>query len=494
MVPVGTWEVTNMSHSVKKNFLWNASYQLLLVLAPLVTTPYLSRVLGAEQVGVYSYTYAVTNYFALFATMGMASYGVRVIAACGEDRGERSRVFWSAYASQLCIALPVALAYIGYLLLGNPEGGSLVAWVWGLWVLSCALDVSWLFFGVEDFRMPTERSFVTKLASIVAIFLWVKESEDLWLYCLAIASSYFANQVIMWPFVRRHVDWTRPSWREIKRHFVPNLRLFAPVVAISLYTSLSKIMLGSISGMSQAGFYEYSEKISKMPMAVITALGTVMLPRMTAALSSGRESEAKHLLGESMWAMQAVAMGMTFGIAAVAPEFSAVFFGPGYDPCATVMPIVAVVIPIISASNVIGVQYLLPTFSDVPYTASVCVGAVVNIALNLILLEPLGAVGAAITTVAAELAVLLYQCHAVRKELPLASYLRGALPFVGAGALMYALVRMVAAALGEVSVAGLAIEICAGIVVYAAISLVWCLFYQRERLEEIMGRKIPKRS
>lgn len=479
-----------VSHSVKRNFLWNASYQLLLVLAPLVTTPYLSRVLGAEQVGVYSYTYAVTNCFALFATLGMASYGVRVIAACGEDRAERSRAFWSAYASQLCVAVPVAFIYIGYLLLGDPDGGPLVAWVWGLWVLSCALDVSWLFFGVEDFRMPTERSFVTKLMSIAAIFLWVKGPEDLWLYCLAIAASYFANQVIMWPFVKRHVDWVRPDWREVKRHFAPNLRLFAPVVAISLYTSLSKIMLGSISGMSQAGFYEYSEKISKMPMAVITALGTVMLPRMTAALSSGREREAKHLLGESMWAMQAVAMGMTFGIAAIAPEFSTVFFGPGYEPCATVMPIVAVVIPIISASNVIGVQYLLPTFSDVPYTVSVCVGAVVNIALNLVLLEPLGAVGAAITTVAAELAVLLYQCRAVRRELPLASYLMDALPFVGIGALMFVVVRMAAAAMGGASVTGLVVEVCIGIAVYAVISLAWCLFGQRERLEAILGRKL----
>lgn len=459
--------------SVKSNFLWNASYQLLLVLAPLVTTPYLSRVLGAEQVGVYSYTYSVTNYFVMIATLGMANYGVRVVASASDDRAHRSRAFWSAYVSQLCIAVPTIAVYIAYMAF-DPQGGPRVALVWGMWVVSAALDVSWLFFGSEEFRLPTERSFVTKLASIVAIFAFVKSSEDLWVYCAAIAGSYLANQMIMWPFVGRYVDWVRPAWAEVRAHFAPNLRLFAPVVAISLYTSLDKIMLGAISGMEQAGYYEYSEKMSKMPMAVITALGTVMLPRMTSALAAGERDRAKHLLGESMWAMQAAAMAMAFGIAAIAPEFTEVFFGPGYEPCAYIMPIVSVVIPVISASNVIGVQYMLPTFSDGAYTASVCVGAAVNVVLNLALLKPLGALGAALATVCAEIAVLGFQCWVVREDLPLGSYLRGASPFIVIGLAMLAVVRIVSPLLGDATVVSLLIEICLGGVVYTVLALIWC--------------------
>ena len=478
-----------MAASVRKNFLWNASYQLLLVLAPLITTPYLSRVLGAEQVGVYSYTYSVTNYFVLFATLGMANYGVRVVASAGDDRAKRSRLFWSAYLSQVIVCIPVTILYVAYALL-EPQGGFVLAVVWGMWVVSAILDVSWLFFGVEDFRFPTERSFATKLASVVVIFLFVKGPADLWIYCAAIAGSFLANQVIMWPFVGRHVDWARPTWAEVRRHFGPNLRLFAPVVAISLYTSLDKIMLGAISGMEQAGYYEYSEKISKLPMAVITALGTVMLPRMTASLSAGRRDEARSLLGESMWVMQAAAMAMTFGIAAVAPEFATVFFGPGYEPCAWIMPVVALVIPIISASNVIGVQYMLPTFSDRPYTISVCVGAAVNIALNLVLLEPFGAMGAAMATVCAEVAVLAFQCWVVRGELPLADYLKGALPFLLIGCAMLACVRLVAFALGGPSVAGLLVEIAVGVVAYTVLAIGWCLVSgDLGRLKQLIGRR-----
>lgn len=459
--------------SLKKNFLWNASYQVLLVLAPLVTTPYLSRVLGAEQVGVYSYTYSIANYFVIFAALGMANYGVRTVSSAGSDRALRSRLFWGAYASQLVVAVPVATAYFAYLL-AAPQGGLLVAATWSLWVVSAALDVTWLFFGVEEFRLPTERSFATKLLSIVAIFLFVRGPEDLWVYCLAISASYFANQVLMWPFVGRYVDLVRPSWADVRRHFGPNLRLFAPVVAISLYTALDKIMLGAISGMEQAGYYEYAEKISKMPMSVITALGTVMLPRMTSALAAGRRGEARRLLEGSMWVMQAAAMGLTFGIAAAAPEFCPVFFGPGYDECARIMPVVAAAIPIISASNVIGVQYMLPTFSDRAYTLSVCAGAVVNVGLNLVLLEPFGALGAAVATVAAELAVLVFQCWVVKGELPVWRYVWDAVPFAVCGALMLVIVRLAAGLLGAPGVTSLCLEVGVGVIAYFLLAIAWC--------------------
>lgn len=114
-------------HSVRRNFLWNSSYQLLLVLAPLVTTPYLSRTLGAEQVGVYSFTYSIANYFVLFATLGMANYGVRVVASAGDDRAGRSKAFWSTFFSQLCVAVPVIVAYFVYTLL-CPQGGLSSPW------------------------------------------------------------------------------------------------------------------------------------------------------------------------------------------------------------------------------------------------------------------------------------------------------------------------------------------------------------------------------
>ena len=429
-----------MAKSVGKNFVWNAAYQLLLILTPLLTTPYLSRVLGPEKVGVYSYTYSVASYFAIFGILGMAQHGVRAIAQAGDDRDRRSRVFWSAWAAQLCVAAPVTVVY-GVYVAFDSVGGPLIGAVWALQVFSSVIDVSWLYFGVEEFRLPTMRSFATKLTGVAAIFLFVHGPDDLWIYCLSISGATFANAVLLLPFLRRYVDFVVPSWRGVMAHFAPNLRLFAPVIAISLYTSLDKIMLGQISGMEQAGFYEYSEKLSKMPLALVTAMGTVMLPRMTAELSEGKEGDALALLGKSLCLMEAAAMCMAFGIAAIAPEFAVVFLGQGYEQCMYVMPVVAIVIPIISASNVIGVQYMLPRCSDVAYTLSVCAGAVINVALNLALLPRLGAMGAAISTVAAEVAVLAVQCWVVRKDLPLAKYALSAVPYLLMGFAMYFAVR-----------------------------------------------------
>jgi O-antigen/teichoic acid export membrane protein len=465
-----------MSSSIGKNYLWNVSYQLLLIVVPLVTTPYLSRVLGAEQVGVYSYTYSIANYFVLFATLGMSQHGVRVVAQVGDDRAKRSRAFWSAWLSQLCIAVPVALIYFCYSLI-SPAGGTVVALIWGLWVLGAVFDVSWLFFGVEEFKLPTIRSFVTKLAGMAIIFIFCHGPDDLWAYCLSFAGAVFANSVLLWPFVKKYVDIVKPTWPEVRENFIPNLRLFAPVVAISLYTSLNKIWLGSVSGMEEAGYFEYSDKIVRMPLAIVTSLGTVMLPHMSSMLAKRMKSEAVALLGKSIWAMEMVAFGMAFGIAAIAPEIANVFLGKGFEACAYVLPVEAAMIPLIAASNAIGVQYLLPAHSDRAYTLSVFFGAIVNIVACLLLLKPFGAVGAGLATVAAEAAVLLFQCLVVRKDLPLWSYLRESIPYLICGALMCAAVRLASnllvGPLGE-SWALLIVEILIGIVVYAALALACC--------------------
>lgn len=476
-----------MARSLGKNFLWNASYRLLLIIMPLITTPYLSRVLGADKVGVYSYTYAITDYFVIFATLGMAQHGVRAIAQVGDDRAKRSHVFWSAWAAQLCVAIPVAVVYFIYAAVA-PAGGTVVALVWALWVLSAVIDVSWLFFGVEEFKLPTVRSFVTKLAGVAFIFIFCHGPEDLWAYCFSFAGAALANALLLWPFVKRYVDFVKPAWAEVRRHFIPNLRLFAPVVAISLYTAFDKILLGAISGMTEAGYYEYSDKLAKMPMAIVTALGTVMLPHMAAKLAAGKREEAIGLLGKSIWAMEAAAMCMAFGIAAISPEFASVFLGPGFEPCAYVMPIVAAVIPLISASNVIGVQYMLPMHSDKHYTYSVCLGAVVNIVCCLLLLKPFGAVGCAVATVITEAAVLAYQCWVVRNDLPLFAYLKGALPFAVCGALMYAVVRALVVPLSGLLGTGwvlLILEVLLGGIVYCIFAGVWC--WKSGRLGDIKG-------
>lgn len=478
-----------MARSVKKNFAYNAAYQVVRILTPLVTIPYLSRVLGPDNVGVYSYTNSIANYFVLFAVMGMSTYGVRAVATAGEDRARRTRVFWSAYACQLSISAAVLLAYVAYSFT-LAQGGTLFCLLWGMWVLSAALDVTWLMFGVEEFKLPTTMSIAMKLGELALIFLLVKSASDLWVYIAINSGGFLVAQLALWPFVGRYVDAARPTWAEVRAHYAPNLRLFVPVVAISLYTTLDKVMLGALSTMGQTGYYEYAEKISRIPTALVTALGTVMLPRMSSVFASGDERTAMGLVEESMWVMQAAAFAMAFGVAATAPELARIFLGEGFEGSAPAMAMIAAIVPLISGSNVIGRQYLLPKFRDNQYTASVIVGAAVNIAVIVALAPGLGALGASIATVTAEATVLAVQCAMVRRELPLGRYVLNALPFVACGLFMTAAVRASAAlfaGLWGMAPQTLALEIVVGALVYCALAGVYCVLTGNDHFKRLAG-------
>lgn len=464
-----------MAPRLRHSFIYNAAYQLLLIVTPIITTPYLSRVLGPHGVGEFSYTSSITQYFVIFATLGMSTYGVRATATARHDRQLLSKAFWSAFGSQFLVSAVVMAIYVIYWI-PDPKGGHLISFFWFMWILSAALNVSWLLFGVEEFRIPTMRNVAVKVGELVCIFVFVRTYGDLWKYVAIVAGGYLVNQLLIWPFVHRYVDFYRPSFAEMRRHLRPSLNLFLPVVAISLYTILDKIMLGSMASMVETGYFEYSERIAKLPLAVITALGTVMLPRMSKDFAAGNKAQAMHLLEISFWFMMLGASAVSFGIGAIAPEFVPKFFSGHFEPAIPVMVVLAAVVPLISATNVLGNQYLLPTFQDKRFTLSVSLGAVFNVAANLYLIPRYGAFGAAWGTIIAESIVLIVQVAMVRHELPVWRYFLDIVPFYAIGAAMAFLVRKIAdvtrSAWG-LSYTGLFLEVAGGAAFFLACTGVW---------------------
>lgn len=475
-----------MKKSIKKNFLWNSSYQLLLILVPLITIPYVSRVLGATQIGIYSYTYSVAYYFVLFAKLGMDQYGVRLISKTAEDRKVRSEEFCSAWCAQILLSIPIIIIYLIYAFLYNNYRE--ISLLWALWVISAAADVSWLFFGVEEFAMPTIRNFVTKISGIIFIFAFCKDEGDLWAYVLGISLAYFANSAINLPYIGKYIDFQRPKWGKVKEHFIPNIRLFAPVVAVSLYMQFNKVLLGTMSNMEETGFYEYADKIARMPLTVVTALCTVMLPHMTAKLSAGKVDEARNILGKSFWIVTGTAVGVACCISSIASELVPVFLGSGFEPCKIIIPTVALALPFISGSNVLGMQYMLPSGLDRAYTRSVWTGAIVNIIVCLLLIPKIGAMGAAVATILAEGSVLLYQGASLRGALPIGQYMRGIVPFLCVGIVTFILTRLTVRALSGIFEVGwplLIIETVFVLIYYITIVLIWCK--RTNRLNEIIS-------
>ncbi|WP_455139986.1 flippase [Thermophilibacter sp.] len=474
--------------SLKINFLYNVAYQLLTIALPLVTAPYLSRVLGPEGMGTYSYTYSVAYYFVLFAMLGVNNYGTRAVASARDDEGDLRMTFWSIWALQAILALLCSALYIGYSFVA---GDAVLSLLWVPYVISAALDVNWLFFGLERFKVTVVRNFAVKLATFVLTFVIVRGENALEHYLILMSVSFFASAAMLWPFVLREVKPCLPGGREVLSHLKPNLVLFVPVIAVSLYTVLDKVMLGQMAGMSESGIFENSLKIAQVPFSLITALGTVMLPHAANLFASGKTEEGKRYIAPSMWFALLLSSAFTFGLIAITPEFVPVFFGERFSTCAVVMPVIVLEMPFMAWANVIRTQYLIPARNDRAYVASVIVGAILNVVVNVCLIPRLGALGAGIGTLAAEISVCLIQTAAVAGRLPIARYLAESVPGFAIGLIMLMIVRGFATVLLG-GVLGLVLEIAVGAAAFAAIASAWFAVSKNQYAEELLCPLVRK--
>lgn len=472
--------------SVKKNLLFNMMYQALNMCLPLITAPYLSRVIGVNGTGVFSYYYSIAGYFVLFSMLGLNNYGNRSIAIVRDDRKKMSQVFWEIYSIQIVATVISVIAYILFTQEINSEE-RIVAWLNIFYVVSAAFDINWFFFGIEQFKWTSIRNALVKTISVVLILIFVKTRDDLYIYVFIMSFSIFVSQLVLWPKAISLLYWIKPTWSGIKRHIKPNLILFIPVISVSLYKMMDKVMLGIISERAQSGLYENAEKIINFPIVFVNALGTVMLPKMSNLVAKGEKMAGKRYIRDSMQFIMALAIAVSLGTAAIAENFAPVFFGEEFRECGKLIACLAPITIFISWANVVRTQYLIPNNKDKEYIYSVILGACVNLFVNLMLIGRLGAMGASIGTVFAEFTVMIVQTVFSRKELEIKQYARDMLIFWISGISMFVIVYTVGKTMRE-CVIGIAIQVIIGIVIYGIMSL--SLFYltQRERLKYILSK------
>lgn len=423
--------------SVKKNFLYNLFYQVLTFLLPLVTTPYLSRVLGAEKTGIYSYSYSIAYYFVLFAMLGLNNYGNREVAKNRDDMVMRSRTFWSIYGLQLCSSIIIIFAYMIYNLC---IGKQVMNWIMLVYVISSFFDINWFFWGLEEFKITVTRNTITKILTVVSILLFVKSPEDIYIYGAIMASSMLISSIVLWPYLKKRVIWMRPSLQEILKHLKPNLILFIPVIAVSLYKVMDKIMLGNMTTYREVGYYDYAEKVIAIPTCAVNALGTVMLPRMANLVAKNDIKTEQDTIHKSMIFGTVLSVAMSFGLIGIANIFVPVFYGEGYVKCVSLFYILLPSCVFLAIANVIRTQYLIPHSMDKEFTISLIFGAMVNLVINTVLIPQLQSVGAAIGTLVSEGTVCILQLCFVRKYLTIKNYISDIVFLVISGVLMAVLV------------------------------------------------------
>ncbi len=454
-----------MKKSIANNYFYNAAYQGLSMVTPLIITPYISRVLGADGIGIYSYELSAVTYFVLFATFGTYTYGQREISYNQENRDNRTRIFWNTEALS-CISTVLCLAaYFLYLIIFRSN--VLSCYIFALNIITVSLDISWVFQGMEDFGKVVSRNIFFKILNIILIFSFVKSSGDLDKYILIMSALPLCSAVFLWPFLKEIVG--PPDIKNIRpfTDFQSILSMFIPALAISIYTVLDKTMIGffSAEGKYENGYYEQSVKISKTALTIITAMGTVMAPRVGYHYEKNEMDAVRVYIYRSFRFVWMIGIPLCFGLIGISSSFVPWFYGRGYEKCILLLKILSVLIPVIGISNVTGIQYLVPSKRQGILTGTVLAGAVFNFVINLLLIPKFFSAGAAAASVMAEGLISCIQLYIVRRELSVKKILLSSLSYFFAGIVMLA-VLLITGRFIKPSAAGTVILILTGSMVY----------------------------
>lgn len=461
--------------SVEKNFIYNVVLQCATLIVPFITTPYVSRVLGADNLGVYSFAMAMVTYFTLISTLGSSIYGQRKVAFYRDDKEAVSRAFWNNVCFRLIMSAAALVLYLTYV--GIYEEWNIIYLIMALHIVYSILDITWFFQGIEDFKNVGIRNLLVRLVSLVGIYIFVKDVGDTWKYTLIVVVSYLLGSISMWFMLAGKIQFVKDI--HPFEGFKDNVLIFLPSVATQVYMVLDKSMIGWITKSDYAnGCYDMSERIARLALTVVTSLGAVLLPRIANLYHNNDEEAIKEHVYKAYRAVGMIGIPMMFGLMGVSSVFIPIFLGQGYDDSVGLLIIFSALVFVVGEAYVIGISYLVSTEQQNIYTMTVTVAAVVNFIMNLCMIPVIGAFGAAIASVTAEFVALLIQIfYCVKKKgFNGSKFITPLIKYIVAGAIMLIVVILAKTVLGS-GIIDLAIYIFIGTIAYMV-----CLFMLRDEL------------
>lgn len=472
--------------SITKNYIYNLFYQILSIITPLITTPYVSRVLGAEGVGAYSYGLSIVTYFNLFGCLGLSTYGQLEIAKKRNNKDEIKCLF-NAIATAKFITMSLSIAaYFIMLLFASRNKDILIIMLLSL--ITTMIDISWYFQGIEDFEKIVLRNSVVKIIGVIFIFLFVHKSTDLYKYIILLQTTALISNLSMWPYVVDIFGKVRFVNLNLKNHWKGSMIYFIPSLATTVYTVLDKSMIGWITNSNlENGYYEQAHKIEQVVIVVLTSFSGVFLPRMAFLFENGFEKEIKNKLNFSISFIICIALPMMCGLMAVADDLIPLFLGENFLPCVPLLKIFSLLIFAIGLNNAVGMQCLMPCGRQKQFNIGVVCGAFINFILNVILINCMGAVGAAISTVVAEFVILLFFVFYARDYINLREYVKPIMKYGWCSIVMMICLEFLKAKL-EISWLNLGIEVIIGCVIYFGL-----LLFTRDRMIFVFIAKIKEK-
>jgi len=476
--------------SLKKNIAISTLYQILLVILPMITAPYIARVLGPDQSGVYDFTNSIQTYFAMFAALGTASYGAREIARVRNDEKRRSVLFWEIELMTVMTSAACILVWFVFIFFAKQYKVIYLVLTMGLF--STMFDISWFFAGMEQFTYTVSKNAVCKLAGVILMFLFVKRPEDLLLYIIIITASTMLGNLSMWLYIPRFI--TKVDFKKLRfrNHFHETLIYFIPSVATSVYTVLDRTLIGTITNnRAENGFYHYTMQIINIMKALtFSSLNMVLGSRIAYLFAEEKYDEIKERIRDSINYILFMGIGICFGLIGVSGRFVPLYLGPGYDRVVTMLVLMSPIVVIIGVSNCLGSQYYTPSGNRKLSAKFIIIGAIVNLTLNLILIPRYWGYGAIVASLIAETVITVLYFRHCNGYLTADTLFREGWKKLAAGILMLAVIRIIDRFIAS-DIIALVAEVMAGFAVYCALIV---LLRDTFMSEIVMGKMIRRKK
>lgn len=397
-----------------KNYLFNMAYSAMSVLFPLIIMPYISRILLPAGLGKVAYAQNIVSYFILAASLGIPNYGIRETAKNSRDIQGRSQIFLEIFLINLISTFFASFMY--YLLLFRIRYFAerrVIFCIVGISLILNALNIDWFYKGIEEFRYITIRSYIIKILSVLAIFLFVHSENDVNIYALILTLAISANYIFNIFHAKKYIVLRRYKIN-LKKHFRKIVYLFATAVAVELYSKLDITMVGLMCGEIYIGYYSNVMKIIRIVTVMITSLGSVLLPRLSVYYQEKKLEQMEIMTEKTVEYILFISLPCMTGVFLESEAVVRVLFGEAFLPTIVTMRILALLIPILSIGNIFGTQLLIALDKEKRLTVTVIIGAFINIVLNSFMIRYFQQNGAAIASVIAELAVMIVQILLVR--------------------------------------------------------------------------------
>ena len=393
------------------NFIMSASS----IVFPLITFPYISRVLMATGNGKVATASAVITYFNMFASLGIPTYGIRACAKVRDNKEKLSKTVQELLIINSITMLLTLLVFIGTLIWVPEFAAEKELYIInGIGMVLNMFAITWLYNALEQYAYITVVNMIVKVVSLVLMFLFVKEPKDYVLYGAVTVFASSASYVFNFVYATKFITLKKSGPYDFRVHMKPIFRFFAMSAATSVYTNLDVVMLQFMQGNTEVGYYNAAIKVKTILVTLITSLGTVLLPRLSYYVKKEKIHDFYRMISKAVNFVVIAGLPVTIYFMLFAGESIQFLAGKGYEGAVAPMVILMPTVLLIGLSNITGIQILTPQNLEQKVLNSILCGAVVDFLLNLLLIPKMASQGAALATMIAEVVVLIVQCLYLR--------------------------------------------------------------------------------